>query len=154
MEYSDTCSLNGPHCLSTHKLLAHDLSELVCFTVWCEKKRRWSLVTLFGSSLTYPSVPLLAAQYDHAKVWIQYNIQFVCPLKINSGIMETAQLSVGHDISPSSLFVTTIWRSYFGNTLIMWANVMQLHLISCLGIGIWHFPEYFQTYCLTDIYMM
>lgn len=44
----------------------------------------------------------------------------------------------------SSLFVTTTWRSYFANTFIMWANFMQLHLISCLEIGIWHFPENFQ----------
>lgn len=42
---------------------------------------------------------LLAAQYNHAKVWIWYNIQFVCPLEINSSVTETAQLSVGHEIS-------------------------------------------------------
>lgn len=53
----------------------------------------------------------------------------------------------------SSLFVTTTWKSYFANTFIMWANVRQLHLISCLEIGIDIFHRIFKTYCLTDIYM-
>lgn len=62
-------------------------------------------------------MPLLAAQYDHAKVWIQYNIQFVCPLKINSGIMETAQLSVGHDISHPALCLLQQYGEVISETL-------------------------------------
>lgn len=133
----------------------HIASWLIAIRVMCslvckEEEMKLSSIIWQFSNLSQCAITCCTIQPRTALDLVQYSIcmstenQFQC---YGDSTIICRTWNQPH----SSLFVTTTWRSYFANTFTMWANVMQLHLISCLGIGIWHFPENFKTYCLTDM---
>lgn len=131
---------------STHIFLAHDILEIKLFNPVC-KKRSWSLVTLFGNSFTYSSMQLLTAQYVHANEYegldlVHYSI-CISIENLFKRYEDRTIICRTWNQPTSSLFVITTWGSCFDNIFVMWVNVMQLHFILCLGMGICHFPGHF-----------